>query len=209
MDGTLADTSEGIFACFRHAFSRLGEEPPAEALLRTFVGPPLLDSFLRVTNKDKERALAGVRAYRERYESVGWTECRLYRGVKETLTALVAAGVRLGVATCKPQPFAERILEKFGLDELFSCVVGSRLDNSFDDKAEIVALAMKNAGAKAEESAMVGDRASDILAAKKNGILPVGVRFGFAEKGELETAGAAYIADTFPAVGDYFLRGRK
>ena len=44
---------------------------------------------------------------------------------------------------------------------------------------------------------MVGDRRQDILAAKECGIASCGVRFGYAEEGELENAGADYIADDF------------
>ena len=42
---------------------------------------------------------------------------------------------------------------------------------------------------------MVGDREHDILGAKKCHIASCGVRFGYAAEGELETAGADYIAD--------------
>ena len=43
---------------------------------------------------------------------------------------------------------------------------------------------------------MVGDRKHDIIGAKQCGIESIGVRFGYAEEGELEAAGADYIVDT-------------
>ena len=43
---------------------------------------------------------------------------------------------------------------------------------------------------------MVGDRDNDILAAKVCGIPSIGVRFGYAQPGELERAGADHIFDT-------------
>ena len=42
---------------------------------------------------------------------------------------------------------------------------------------------------------MIGDRKHDVLGAKKNGITCLGVYTGFAEEGELEEAGADYIAE--------------
>lgn len=209
MDGTLADTSEGIFVCFGYAFRKMGLQPPAESELSLCVGPPLLDSFLKFFDGDRRAALLGVAAYRERYAAEGWRECALYPGVEECLSLLVGAGIGVGLATCKPQPFAERILERFKIAGYFSTVVGSKLDNSFDDKAKIIALALQKAKASPAASAMVGDRASDMIGARKNGVLPVGVRFGFALPGELESAGAAWIADDYPALGRFFLYSER
>ncbi len=51
LDGTLTDSSLGIFRCFRYAFARLAEAGgpsvtlPGDADLRFIVGPPLRESF--------------------------------------------------------------------------------------------------------------------------------------------------------------------
>ena len=42
---------------------------------------------------------------------------------------------------------------------------------------------------------MIGDRKDDVLGAKEAGIESVGLRYGFAEKDELENAGADYILE--------------
>ena len=54
--------------------------------------------------------------------------------------------------------------------------------------------------------AMVGDRKFDIQGAKAHGITGVGVRFGFAQSGELEEEGAEYIADTVVDLQEYLLK---
>ena len=43
---------------------------------------------------------------------------------------------------------------------------------------------------------MVGDRAQDVVGARAHGIGCVGVRWGYAVPGELETAGATHLVDT-------------
>lgn len=40
LDGTLLDTSEGVFASVRHTVEALGKPALDEATLRTFIGPP-------------------------------------------------------------------------------------------------------------------------------------------------------------------------
>ena len=47
-----------------------------------------------------------------------------------------------------------------------------------------------------DKTVMIGDRKFDILEAKLSGLVSVGVSFGYALPGELEEAGADYIADT-------------
>ena len=48
---------------------------------------------------------------------------------------------------------------------------------------------------------MIGDRKFDMQGAVAHGLTGVGVRFGFAVEGELEAAGADYIAETIEDLG--------
>ena len=50
---------------------------------------------------------------------------------------------------------------------------------------------------------MTGDRKFDIQGAKAYGLTGVGVGFGFAREGELEEAGAEYIAETVAELAEF------
>ena len=104
----------------------------------------------------------------------------------------------MALSTSKPWVFAEQILKKYELDSYFSVVVGSELDGTRDEKQEVILETLKRLGLEkgSKEAVMIGDRRHDILGAKKCGLDGIGVRFGYAEEGELEKAGAAMIADT-------------
>ena len=82
----------------------------------------------------------------------------------------------------------------------FDEVVGSTLDGSINAKDEVIQEAFRRLGITTDNQKqhiiMVGDRKHDILGAKKCGIESVGVRFGYAEEGELEEAGADYIVSS-------------
>ena len=197
LDGTLVNSSLGITRCFEYAFLKMGLTPPSAKELFSCIGPPLLQSFLKFFGGDRERALQGVALYRERYKKEGWKECSLYAGVEECLKTFYEQGKVLALATSKPEIFAKKILSRFEIDKYFTVTVGSKLDNSFDDKSQIIQKAITLLGAERENSAMVGDREQDIVGAKANGVLPVGIGVGFAREGELELAGAGYIARDF------------
>lgn len=197
LDGTLCDSSLGIVRCFNYSFEKTGLPTLTKAQLRECIGPPLLDSFVRFHGGDIARGEEGVRIYRERYSVLGWQEYELYPGVRECLVALKDAGYKICLATSKPQVFAEKILKKEGLDVYFDGIVGSRLDNSLADKKQIILAAMELLGISEKNTFMVGDRKQDMIGALGAGVIPVGIRVGFAEEGELENAGAKYIASDF------------
>ena len=48
LDGTLLDTSEGIFNCVRHVESNLGVQPIEAEKLKVFVGPPPKEMYRKV-----------------------------------------------------------------------------------------------------------------------------------------------------------------
>ena len=52
---------------------------------------------------------------------------------------------------------------------------------------------------------MVGDRENDVEGAKTFGIASLGVRCGYAAPGELERAGADFIADTVGDMRDFLM----
>lgn len=197
LDGTLTDSQEGILNCARHALITGGYPVPEEDALKSFIGPPLLDSFQGLCGMPYEEAAAAVVRYRERFSTVGLFENRVYEGIPELLECLRSAGYRLAVATSKPEVYTLRILEHFGLLEYFEAVAGCSLEKEGETKADMIRLAMRRLGLTEEEKPfvlMIGDRKHDVLGAKECGIDCAGVYYGYAPEGELEHYGARYIA---------------
>ena len=163
-----------------------------ESVLRSFIGPPLQDTFTAL-GLDEAAVVQAVALYRERFSERGLYENEVYEGVVQALVALRAAGHRLAVATSKPTPFAERIVAHFELRQYLDLVAGATLDGARRHKADVIGFALAELAVPASEAVMVGDRAQDIDGARAHGMRSVGVRWGYAEVGELETAGASAI----------------
>ena len=205
-DGTLFDTGPGVMGCVQYALEQMGVEALDEATLRKFVGPPLDESFMEFCGFSQERAREAVLRYRERYQPTGIWECEPYPGMAELLGAVKCAGYRIAVCTSKPTTMAARILERYGLDGKFDFICGSELDGTRSKKYEVVQACLAHFGVTDTETVrMIGDRKYDILGAGKCGVQTIGVRFGYAEPGELEEYGAVYIADDAAALRDYLL----
>lgn len=197
LDGTLTDSQEGIFNCVEYALSAEGIEVTDRGSLRRFIGPPLVDSFMQFYGFSRERAEKATAKYRERYAETGIFENRVYEGVPQMLDVLKKSGKRLAVATSKPEVYAGRILEKFGILQYFEVVTGAELDGRRNAKAEVIEECLKRLGVTDKGAVlMVGDRRHDVEGAKRCEIKCAGVRFGYADEGELEEAGADFIFDT-------------
>ena len=199
LDGTLTDPKEGITKCVQHALSQCGIEEPDLERLTCFIGPPLQESFEEFYGMDREQSAFALARYRDRFSTVGMFENRLIEGMDGLLETLKRAGKRLAVATSKPTVFSGEILKHFGVLSYFDCLIGSELDGRRTDKGEVILAVLEAMEIPETEKSlvwMVGDRKFDIEGAHRAGIRAAGVRFGYAEPGELEAAGADFTADT-------------
>ena len=208
LDGTLTDSKEGILKSAQYALQKLGITPPPIEEMNWVVGPPIRQSFAERYGLDEETAFAGLRFYQERFREKGYLENEVYPGIPALLHTLHEAGCILGIATSKPQYFATKILEHFGLLQYFRYVSGSDLDGTNGKKPQVIERALKNIGADPADTAMVGDRSYDMLGAKQFGLYAVGAGFGYGDPGELEQNGADIIAADAAALADILLAPR-
>lgn len=119
----------------------------------------------------------------------------VYPGIPEVLESLGAGGAELYVATSKPQVFAERILDHFGLSRHFKGIFGSELSGARSNKGELIGHILMIAGLPAADTVMVGDREHDVHGARRNGVSAVGVLWGYGSREELAAAGAEQILE--------------
>lgn len=216
LDGTLTDPKLGITTCVQYALNSFGIEEKNLDKLEPFIGPPLIDSFMQFYGFSKEQALQGQEKYRERFSVTGWLENEMYPGIDVMLKALSERGIKLAVASSKPEVFVEKILTHFGIREYFTAAVGSELDGSRVNKDEVVLEALRRLGmitdadaqayltegqfpgdgSKNSHCAMVGDRKFDVEGAKAMNVVSVAVAYGYAQGNELELAEPDYIAES-------------
>ena len=77
LDGTLIDSSEGIFKSVLYALDHFGIEETDMESLRRFIGPPLTESFSKYYHFSDAKTLEAVAVYRKRYNVKGYLECSL------------------------------------------------------------------------------------------------------------------------------------
>ena len=206
LDGTLTDPQEGITNCVKYALESVGVSETDYSRLLKFIGPPLVDSFMDLYGFGREDALVLVEKYRERFSVQGIFENKLYPGVPRMLAELKSAGKVIALATSKPRVFADRIAEHYNIAKYFDILSGSELNSTNNYKHEVINSILERLNNPDKSRiVMVGDRRQDVDGAKKCGIASIGVRFGYAEQGELESAGADFIVDDIMSLTELLL----
>lgn len=206
LDGTLTQSGEGITKSVQYALEKLGKPEPDLKKLEVFVGPPLLQQFMKYTGLDEETAVKAVEYYRERYTDVGIFENRPYPGVEEMLEGLKRKGYILAVASSKPERFVHRILDHFHLTGYFQEIVGSEMNGGRTSKAEVIeeALSRLHMSGCRKDVIMVGDKEHDVLGAREAGISCVAVSYGYGTEEELKNAAPLKTVHSAGEVLDFF-----
>ena len=204
LDGTLSDPLLGFARSINHALALQGFAPRAPAELARFIGPPLDETMIELSDNAAPDVRARLIAdYRQRYADLGYAENTLYDGIPAALEALRDDGATLGLCTSKRVDFAEQILALFGLRHLFAFVSGGEIGVHKWQQLQ----ALREAGAVDARSVMVGDRAVDITSAHRNGMQACGVRWGFGALDELQAEHPRHLAEK-PADLPGLLRAR-
>lgn len=188
LDGTLTDSADGVTRSVQHALKMYNINASTDEL-KPFIGPPLQLSFQEVYGFSEPEAYRAVEYYRDYYRDRGIYENRLYPGITEMLIKLQQNGMQLFVATSKPTVFARKVLKHFSVDRHFKLIIGSNLDGTRVQKAEVIEAVLDEAGdLPPEATVMVGDREHDIIGARAHNLDSIAVSYGYGPLEELIAA---------------------
>ncbi len=194
-DGTLVDTADGIIRSLEYSFTENGKEIPPLSVLQKFIGPPLASSYQNFCGMDDAESEQMIMTFRQRYETKGLFESKVYEGIPELLGWLSDNGVNAGIASFKPQTMLETLLGYFDLKKYFAYTGGTSIENGDDDKASIVRRAAGYFGTDAGDTLMFGDRMYDIDGAHKAGFRCAGAVYGCGTLMELKEHKADYLIE--------------
>ena len=178
LDGTLTDSGPGIINSAIYALGKFGITITDRKQLFPFIGPPLSESFRDLFGIPEEQVPLAIQYYREDYNVKGIYENEVYEGIRETLEALTNAGVKLIIATSKPDYLAKVVLDHFGLSNYFTYVSGAVKDVR-STKTEVILHALEYENiTNLNDVIMVGDRKYDVIGARNANIKVIAVLYG-------------------------------
>lgn len=182
LDGTLIDSRKDLVEAVNATLVQFQLPTQDESRIASYIGDGaavLVQRALAAGGADPSVAPAALEAFLAYYRIHKLDHTRLYPGVLETLTELQAnLPVKMAVLTNKPVRPSIEICEALGLSPFVFRIYGG---NSFATKKpdpEGLHKLMAEAGAKPDETVMIGDTDVDIRTAKAVGAWSIGCRFG-------------------------------
>ena len=178
MDGTLINSYAGIFHGYQRAFAQLGKifrekiwcaGPSAHRFRRYLSG-------FAASARSRPVWRCGITG--NITTKKGKHEAFAYAGIADTLCRLKAAGYFLGTATLKKEAFALEMLEELELLPYFDAVCGADADGRLA-KADLIQMGMGRAGARPQQTVLVGDSLYDAKGARQAGVAFLAVTYGF------------------------------
>ncbi len=209
LEGVLTNPIPGIISCHEEALKTVDLDFGQLAREHTDVA---IEELVRASPEDVYTALRIERAtastvlteYRERRPFAGLDD-GLFPGAEDLLAQLSTAGWNLGVATNQLEPLAVRVLDRLELTTHFSIVVGSDVARTRATKRQIITHLMTRLDHQPSGVAVIGDRATDMVAAKSLSMTAIGAAWGFGSLEELMSANADAVALNSAEVADLLL----
>ena len=194
VDGTLLDTTEGVLASVIYAMRVQNLSVPDTGVLRTFIGPPIQDSFAKLYGIQGQDLQEIADIFREHYKNCDLLKAAPYQGIFEVFQLLSKRNVKSAIATYKRQDYAETIVKYFGFDQFTNIIYGADSKNQLK-KVDIIRKCIEQSSVSDySKIVMIGDSAHDALGAKQLNIDFIGVTYGFGFRNNDEV-------DQYPNIG--------
>lgn len=201
MDGTLFQTNlilepalEATFEVLRSQNLWTGDTPIGQ--YRDIMGATLPEVWqaLCPNHSEEVRKKRNALFHKQLIQLIKSGKGALYDQVEETLAQLHGK-YHLYIASNGQVEYLKAIVEKYNLERFIEKTYSiERIDSG--NKSELVQLVKTENEIK--RGFVVGDRASDIKAAKDSGLISIGVRFDFSQENELKHA--HYVIESLPEI---------
>jgi phosphoglycolate phosphatase len=199
LDGTLVDSAPEIASALNTAMAEIDQSPFPLTEVQSFIGggaKVALQRALAARGTHIEAAVFDtmMSSFYKKYAEVSAAGRGLYPGVVETLSALRAEDIPLGVCTNKAAHITTIALEALGIAHFFSTVVGARDEVPRKPAPDMLLKALTDLGTHPADGLVVGDSRSDVGSARAAGCPVVAVSYGYPH-GPVTELGADAIID--------------
>lgn len=169
LDGTLVDSSLGIYQSFELACQSLDLECPTRIDFCRLIGPPIQQIASMVFPDLDPMSIEQFKCvFRADYDRIGFLQAHWYPGVIETIISLAKdTSLNMSVITNKPTGPAAELIKQAGLSSCITRTVGidyliqRESGRPFSSKSEALSFVLSTSSPSVMMSAYVGDTPSD------------------------------------------------
>jgi phosphoglycolate phosphatase len=208
LDGTLIDSAQDLCNSVNATLTQFNRPPLPDEIIASYIGDGALLLVRRAfaagdgIEPDEETLAKGYAFFLDYYREHKLDYTYAYEGVLDALAALRtvhdqpdAPPRAMAVLTNKPVRPARAICEALGLAHYFLNIYGGNSFNTKKPDPEGLFALMQEAGARPEQTVMIGDSQVDVQTARNAGAWCVGCTFGLAP-GSLEAIPPDILVDS-------------
>lgn len=175
-DGLILDTEHPQFCAWQEIYARHGCELQLNSWVQVLGTDTPFDPFtdLAAAKEPPTDQQSVLQNYRERCDVLIRQE-PLLPGVKETITAARAMGIKLAVASSSDRPWVEGHLDRFDLVAEFDCIYTREDVVRVKPAPDLFEKALKGLGIASNQALVFEDSPNGILAARAAGIYAAAV----------------------------------
>jgi len=186
LDGTLLDSAPDIRQALNKMLDENGRKPVSLEQVKSMLGDGMMELCRRALEAtggvQADDLFPFVQTFIAHYRSLPPDPAQVFAHVRETLTTLQNAGVKLGVCTNKQEAATKKILATLELEPFFSFIAGGdtfpvHKPNPGHIFGVLEALKIEGTAGVV----FVGDGPNDVVASKKAGIPCIVVTHGYSE----------------------------
>lgn len=178
LDGTLLDTSPGIYEGLDYLAPLIGQKPLDETIKPKFIGPALSVSFSKYFGVTGEELKEAIDIYRAFYRQDGYKKYKHFPELENVLRQLKEAGYILAVVTMKEHNITKDVLKHAGLDQYLDSILGNQDINSLT-KSQLIEMTLDKFGVDPENAVLVGDTETDAKGALEAHVDYIPALYGF------------------------------
>lgn len=187
LDGTLVDTQDDLASSVNFALRSLSLPELEVAGVMRLVGDGMRKLLQRALPRSRQNDIDdAIALFRQHYAENLLVATRFYPGALEVLDHFSARG--LAVISNKPEAFTRTILEGLVVAERFGAILGGDSLPTLKPSPEPILHVMSQLGVQPEQTLMIGDSPSDIVAGKAAGAFTCAVTYGYRAEALLSDA---------------------
>lgn len=217
-DGTLVDSSKGIYNAFCSAAYQVGLEPPTLCEFKELIGPTIDKIASQLYPNVEQSLLAELhRQFRHNYDSTHYANTCWYPGTLETLVKIKDRfHLSLCIVTNKPTQISRKILVELDTPDIFDEVVGNDYlelrDQGvpFTSKSAAIDYTLDKLRYTSSSAIYLGDTMSDFSASVNSNVAFIAATYGFYDWRHKIPSAARYIqsiTELFVEVEDIYSNG--
>lgn len=177
-DGTLVDSEQAIYQCFKSITKQLAPER-IDYAKNILIGPPLRDTASEILGPDHQDSLDNfVQLFITMHDEQVIQHTQPYPDVIEVLKQLCSKNIPMALATNKRFTPTQKLIDHFGWNDYFNFIECSDSHSKVRNKDEMIQ-EITNQDESFKKAYFVGDTVNDGLSANLNQLKFIKASYGY------------------------------